>query len=144
MRIDDLHILPKFRDSLGCLYVEHCRVDREEGAIAIHDAAGVVPVPCAGLAVLMLGPGVSITHAAVLTLADCGCLIAWCGEQGVRLYASGIGKPAPPPTSSDRSASGQTPSAAKKSSAACTGCDSEANCRKDCPSARSEAWRESG
>jgi CRISPR-associated protein Cas1 len=92
MRIKDLHLLPKFRDGWSYLYVEHCRIDRDARAVAIHDVKGVVPVPCASLALLMLGPGVSITHAAVMTLADNGCLVAWCGEEGVRFYAAGLGK----------------------------------------------------
>jgi len=92
MRVRDLHLLPKFRDGWSYLYVEHCRIDRHQRAVAIHDARGVVPIPCANLALLMLGPGVSITHAAVLTLADSGCLVVWCGEEGVRFYASGMGK----------------------------------------------------
>lgn len=92
MKIKDLHLLPKFRDGLSYLYVEHSRIDRDERAVAIHDAAGEVPVPCASLALLMLGPGVSITHAAVMTLADNGCLVVWCGEEGVRFYAAGLGK----------------------------------------------------
>ena len=33
----DLHILPKVRDSWSYLYVEHCRVDQEDKAIAVHD-----------------------------------------------------------------------------------------------------------
>jgi len=92
MRIQDLHVLPKFRDGWSYLYVEHCRIDQEAKAIAIHDEAGKVPVPCANLALLMLGPGVSITHAAISALADHGCLVAWCGEEGVRFYAVGMGK----------------------------------------------------
>ena len=40
----------------------------------------------------MLGPGVSITHAAISVLADHGCLVAWCGEEGVRFYAVGMGE----------------------------------------------------
>ena len=92
MRIKDLHVLPKFRDGWSYLYVEHCRIDKEDQAIAIHDASGKVPVPCANLALLMLGPGVSITHAAVSVLADHGCLLAWCGEEGVRFYAVGMGE----------------------------------------------------
>jgi len=92
MKIEDLHVLPKFRDGWSYLYVEHCRIDQEARAIAIHDAAGKVPVPCANLALLMLGPGVSITHAAVSVLADHGCLVAWCGEEGVRFYAVGLGE----------------------------------------------------
>ncbi len=92
MRIQDLHVLPKFSDGWSYLYVEHCRVDQEARAIAIHDESGKVPVPCANLALLMLGPGVSITHAAISVLADHGCLVAWCGEEGVRFYAVGMGE----------------------------------------------------
>jgi CRISPR-associated protein Cas1 len=91
MRLKDLHLLPKFRDSLSYLYVEHCKIEREDRAVACWDVEGKVPVPCAGLGVLMLGPGTSITHAAVSTLADNGCLVVWCGEGGVRLYAQGLG-----------------------------------------------------
>jgi CRISPR-associated protein Cas1 len=90
--LDDLHVLPKVRDSWSYLYVEHCRIDREDRAIAIHDERGRVPVPCATLAMLMLGPGTSITHAAVQTCAENGCLLVWTGEQGVRFYAQGSGE----------------------------------------------------
>lgn len=92
MRVKDLHVLPKFSDGWSYLYVEHCRIDQEARAIAIHDEAGKVPVPCANLALLMLGPGVSISHAAISVLADHGCLVAWCGEEGVRFYAVGMGE----------------------------------------------------
>jgi CRISP-associated protein Cas1 len=90
--IKDLHILPRVRDSWSFLYVEHCRVDQEAKAIAVHDVSGRVPVPCATLTLLMLGPGTTITHAAVHTLAESGCLVAWTGEGGVRFYALGTGE----------------------------------------------------
>ncbi len=92
MKLQDLHVLPKFRDGWSYLYVEHCKVDKDAQSIAIHDATGRVPVPCANLALLMLGPGVSISHDAVSVLADHGCLVAWCGEEGVRFYAVGLGE----------------------------------------------------
>lgn len=92
MRVRDLHILPKVSDGWSYLYVEHCRIEQEAKAIAINDQRGKVPVPCANLALLMLGPGVSITHAAVSVLVDHGCLVAWCGEGGVRFYAIGMGE----------------------------------------------------
>ena len=88
MLTKDLHTLPKIRDRWSYLYIEHAKIDKEDQAIAFHDAMGTTPVPCAGLTLLMLGPGVSITHAAILTLADNGCLVAWVGEHGVRFYAS--------------------------------------------------------
>ncbi len=88
----DLHILPKVRDSWSYLYVEHCKVDQENKAIAVHDVNGKVPVPCATLTLLMLGPGTTITHAAIRALADNGCSVQWVGEQGVRCYAQGLGE----------------------------------------------------
>ncbi|MCS6883969.1 MAG: type I-E CRISPR-associated endonuclease Cas1e [Acidobacteriota bacterium] len=90
--MDDLHILPKVRDSLSYLYIEHKKVDRDSKAIALHDKEGKTTVPCSSLNLLMLGPGTSITHAAVLTLAENGCLISWVGEASVRFYAQGLGE----------------------------------------------------
>lgn len=88
----DLHTLPKVRDSWSYLYVEHCKIDQEDKAIAIHDAKGKIPVPCATLTLLMLGPGTSVTHAAIRALAENGCLVMWTGEQAVRFYAQGMGE----------------------------------------------------
>jgi CRISPR-associated protein Cas1 len=88
----DLHLLPKTRDSLSFLYVEHCRVEQEALAIAVVDADGRVPVPVASLSVLLLGPGTTVTHAAVRALADSGCLVIWTGEESVRTYAVGLGE----------------------------------------------------
>lgn len=88
----DLHALPKVRDSFSYLYVEHKKIDQEDKAIALHDKAGKVPVPCADLTSLLLGPGTSITHAAIKTLAESGCLVLWTGEAGVRFYAQGLGE----------------------------------------------------
>ena len=42
-------------------------------------------------AVLLVGPGSRITHAAITLLADSATCVCWVGEHGVRLYASGIG-----------------------------------------------------
>jgi CRISPR-associated protein Cas1 len=71
--------------------VEHAVIDRCEKAIAVHQADGTTPVPAAALAVLMLGPGTRITHAAIRALADNNCLVIWSGEQGVRFYCQGLG-----------------------------------------------------
>jgi len=88
----NLHILPRVRDSWTYLYAEHCVVEQDDKAIALFDDKGKTPVPCASLSLLMLGPGTKITHAAIRTLAESGCLVAWTGEQAVRFYAQGIGE----------------------------------------------------
>lgn len=79
-------------DGWSFLYAEHCKIDREDKAVALHDKDGKICVPCASLALLMMGPGTSITHEAVKTLAENGCLAAWCGEGIIRFYASGTGE----------------------------------------------------
>lgn len=88
----DLRELPKFRDGISYLYIEHGRIEQEAKAIAWYGADGKVSVPAAALGVLMLGPGTSITHEAIKALADNGCLVNWVGEDGVRFYASGLGE----------------------------------------------------
>jgi CRISPR-associated protein Cas1 len=88
----DLHELPKLRDSLSYLYVEHVRVQQKDKAVELLDKDGRTMVPAAALSVLLLGPGTIITHAAVKALADNGCLVIWCGEDGTRCYAQGGGE----------------------------------------------------
>ena len=87
----DLHQLPKFRDTISSIYLEHGKVDQHEKAIAFHDKEGKVPIPAASVSVLILGPGTSITHAAMKALADNNTLVIWSGEEGVRFYAHGMG-----------------------------------------------------
>lgn len=82
-----LHELPRFDGRLSYLYLERARIDQFEKAVAVHDVTGMTPVPAAALALLMLGPGTSITHEAIKALGDNQCMIAWVGEEGVRLYA---------------------------------------------------------
>ena len=88
----DLHELPKLRDSLSYLYLEHVRVQQQYKAVECIDEEGRTMIPAAALSVLMLGPGTAITHAAVKALADNGCLVVWCGEDGTRCYAQGGGE----------------------------------------------------
>ncbi len=89
----NLQELPKLRDSLSYLYLEHGRLEQDRLSVSFVDKTnGVTPIPAAALSVLLLGPGTTITHAAVKTLADNGCLLLWTGEDGMRLYAQGSGE----------------------------------------------------
>lgn len=92
MRLRDLHELPKLRDGLSYLYLEHGRIEQAHLAVEFINRDGRVSIPVASLAVLLLGPGTVITHEAIKTLADNGCLVNWVGEQGVRFYAQGVGE----------------------------------------------------
>ena len=87
----DLRALPRVSDSSTYLYLERCKIEQDGKSICYHDGEGKVPVPCASFSMIMLGPGTSISHMAVKALADNGCMIVWCGEQGVRYYAHSTG-----------------------------------------------------
>ncbi len=88
----DLHLLPKLRDSLSYLYIEHAVIERREGALLVLQETGKTAVPAAGLSLLMLGPGTSITHAAIRLATENGCSILWVGQDGEHFYAQGMGE----------------------------------------------------
>jgi CRISP-associated protein Cas1 len=81
--------LPKVRDSISFLYFEHCRIEQDEKSIAIFHKQDRYRIPCASICTLMLGPGTSITHAAIKALAENACEVQWVGAEALRFYASG-------------------------------------------------------
>jgi CRISPR-associated protein Cas1 len=84
-----LQALPQIADRMTFLYLEHCQLNREDGAITVKDEQGVVYVPAAAISVLLLGPGTSVTHRAMELIGDAGVMTIWVGEHGVRYYAGG-------------------------------------------------------
>lgn len=81
--------LPRVTDRLSFLYLEHCVVHREDGAVTARDDKGIIRIPAASLTCILLGPGTSISHQAMLLLGECGTTVVWVGERGVRYYAHG-------------------------------------------------------
>lgn len=88
----DLHELPRLRDSLSYHYIEHAIVDRKQNAIEYIQESGRTLVPIASISLIMLGPGTSLSHAAMKVLMENGCSILWVGEDGIRLYGQGLGE----------------------------------------------------
>jgi len=81
--------LSRISDRITFLYLEHAIVHRDGNAITVRDERGVVHVPAATIASVMLGPGTTISHQAMMLLADSGACSVWVGEQGVRYYGHG-------------------------------------------------------
>ncbi|MFB9768753.1 type I-E CRISPR-associated endonuclease Cas1e [Lactiplantibacillus modestisalitolerans] len=81
--------LGRMRDRITFIYIEHAKINRQDSAIQVVDQRGIVYVPSAMLAVLMLGPGVDVTHRAMELIGQSGLGVIWVGEQGVRQYAYG-------------------------------------------------------
>lgn len=84
-----LRTLPKARDRISFLYFEHCRIEQDDRAIAVFQDKSKFLIPCAAIATLLLGPGTSITHAAIKTLGESACTVQWIGEDVLRFYSQG-------------------------------------------------------
>ncbi len=89
MKKPDLQALATIKDRITFLYVERCKISRDDGAIIVLDEEGTRSVPAAMISALLLGPGTDISHRAVELIGDSGVSIVWVGEHGVRFYASG-------------------------------------------------------
>ncbi len=87
----NLRALPKLRDSVPYLYLERGRLTQTRNGIEFENDLGRIAVPVAQLACLMLGPGTTVTHRAMVTCARSACAVTWTGQSGVRFYASGTG-----------------------------------------------------
>jgi CRISPR-associated protein Cas1 len=88
----NLQELPRMRDSLSYHYIEHAVVDRSQNSIETIQESGRTQVPAAWLSLIILGPGTSITQAAMKVLMENGCSVLWAGEDGMRCYAYGLGE----------------------------------------------------
>ncbi len=87
----NLHSLPRFEDRWSYLYLDRGVLDQEANGLVIHMADCSTLLPIDQLSLVMLGPGISITHAAVKALAQNNALLAWVGEGGIRCYAHSTG-----------------------------------------------------
>lgn len=85
----DIQELPKVTDRITFLYLEHCKINRQDSAITVFDEKGVTHIPSGAISVLLLGPGTEITHRAMELIGDAGVSVCWIGEHGVRYYAGG-------------------------------------------------------
>lgn len=83
--------LYQLEDRITSIYVERCHIDRDDNAVVLVNRQKTVRVPAAMVAVMLIGPGTRITHAAIALLADSGTAMCWVGSHGVRMYASGLG-----------------------------------------------------
>ena len=88
----NLQELPKLSDSISYLYVEHAVIEQSDAAIVAIQKEGSTPIPIAAMTCLLLGPGTSVTHAAIRAICENGCMAIWCGERAERFYASGVGE----------------------------------------------------
>lgn len=68
----ELSELSRVKDRITFLYFEHAKLNRQDSALLITDSRGTAYVPVAIVSVLMLGPGVDVTHRAMELIGDAG------------------------------------------------------------------------
>lgn len=85
----DLALLPRIEHRLSFIYAEHCVVHRADNALTLRNEKGVVHIPVTMMAVLLLGPGTTVSHQAMMLVGESGSSLVWTGENAVRVYASG-------------------------------------------------------
>ena len=72
-----LQALPQVKDRMTFLYLEHCTLGRQDGAVTVTDDRGIVHVPAAAISLLLLGPGTDVTHRSMELMGDAGISIVW-------------------------------------------------------------------
>lgn len=85
----ELQELPQITDRISFLYLEHCKINRQDSAISVLDEKGIFYIPSGAISVLLLGPGTDVSHRAMELIGDAGIGVCWVGEHGVRYYAGG-------------------------------------------------------
>ena len=85
-----LETLTPARERWTPLYLEHGRIEVDDSSVKwIGADRTVLRIPVATVSALMLGPGTTVTHAAIKACADCNTPICWIGAEGMRFYAFG-------------------------------------------------------
>ena len=86
-----LETLTPARERWTPLYLEHGRIEVDDSSVKwIGADRTVMRLPVASLSVLMLGPGTTVTHAAMKACADSNTPVCWVGAEGMRFYAFGV------------------------------------------------------
>jgi CRISPR-associated protein Cas1 len=86
-----LETLTPAKDRWTPIYLEHGRLEVDDSSVKwIGADRTVLRIPVATVSALMLGPGTTITHAAIKACSDSNTPVCWIGQEGMRFYAFGV------------------------------------------------------
>lgn len=86
----ELSNIPMLRDRYPFLYLERGRLEVDDSSVLWLGADGnVIRFPMATISTLLLGPGTTVTHAAVKVLASLNATVCWVGEDSLLFYSVG-------------------------------------------------------
>jgi CRISP-associated protein Cas1 len=73
------------------IYLEHGRLEVDDSSVKwIGADFTVIRLPVATLSAIMLGPGTTVTHAAIKACAQCNTPLCWIGVDGLHFYSFGV------------------------------------------------------
>lgn len=85
-----LETIPPVRERWTPLYLEHGRLEVDDASVKWIGADRLIMrIPVASLSALLLGPGTTVTHAAIKACTVCDTPICWVGADGMRFFATG-------------------------------------------------------
>ncbi len=86
-----LETLTPARERWTPIYLEHGRLEVDDSSVKwIGADRTVFRLPVASLSALLLGPGTTVTHAAMKACAECNTPVCWVGAEGMHFYAFGV------------------------------------------------------
>ncbi len=86
-----LETLPPVRECWTPIYLEHGRIEVDDSSVKwIGADRTVFRLPVASLSVVLLGPGTTVTHAAIKACSECNTTVCWVGTEGTHFYAHGV------------------------------------------------------
>ena len=86
-----LETLAPAKDRWTPLYLEHGRLEVDDSSVKWIGADGLLcRIPVATVSALILGPGTTVTHAAIKACAESNTPVCWTGEDCLRFYAFGL------------------------------------------------------
>lgn len=79
------------KDRWTPIYLQHGRVEVDNYSIKFISSEGItLDIPCAMVSTIILGPGTTITHAAIVICSKSNTPIVWVGEDGLYFYSFGV------------------------------------------------------
>lgn len=86
-----IETLAPAKDRWTPIYLEHGRLEVDDSSVKWIGATGTLcRIPVATVSALLIGPGVSITSAAMKACAESNTPVCWTGEECMRFYAFGL------------------------------------------------------
>jgi len=86
-----LESLAPAKDRWTPVYLEHGRLEVDDSSVKWIGADGLLcRIPVATVSAILLGPGTTVTHAAMKACADSNTPVCWTGEECLRFYAFGL------------------------------------------------------